>query len=86
MSPESDSVRIARIEEGLVAHRGESRENFKAIMKVLDPLVIKVQMHHEDLIRRKQNDKWIYTLLLLGPTSLAAAFEVWFHFKALKGG
>jgi uncharacterized membrane protein YjdF len=88
MSPESDAVRLARIEESLVAHRGESRANHKAVMELLGPVVKESCANKEDLIRIKQNNKWVYRLVIVFPPSFLAMmglFEWWVHFARAAG-
>lgn len=79
---ESDSVRLARIEEGMVRVHDRITSNHDATMKALEPVVSQTYANKDDIIRIKQNHKWIYTLIVI--VALPSVFTgielyLWYH-------
>jgi hypothetical protein len=59
---EPDSVRIARIEEGMVALHGKIDRNHAETMKQMTPLVARQSKHHDWLIVLRRDRWWLFTL------------------------
>lgn len=79
---ESDSVRLARIEEGLVRLHERITTNHDAQMSVLTPVVEQTYKNKDDIIRINRDHKWIYTLIML--VALPSVFTgvelyLWYH-------
>lgn len=73
MSPESDSVRIARIEEGLVRVHERIGSNHREVMTALKPTVDRVEKHDTSITILKRDRYWVFLLFggALGLASIA---------------
>ena len=62
MNQESDSVRIARIEERMIRVQERISDNHNELMSVLTPLTAKVQKHQTDITILKRDRLWTFAI------------------------
>jgi hypothetical protein len=74
MSPETDSVRIARIEERLVQFHGTIKRNHDEVMGALPPIAKKAEAAHTGVIKLERDHRWMFWFVVIGVPAFTAGF------------
>jgi hypothetical protein len=85
MAPESDSVRIARIEEGLIRLHERISSHHQAVMTALKPAVERSENNMIEIVRIKRDYRWTFLIATFFVPTLLTGVEIYLHYFRTSG-